>query len=172
MILPTFKLNIERWKFNKEFGIYVSNKGHFKNQYRKDLHVKINQNGYCLVKTSLGHKLAHRVVMLTWRPTAEAESLTIDHLDHNKRNNSLDNLEWVTKEENQRRSVRDTLHGCTQNAKIRVNNSVWMTKEELINFISFSEGAKNTSKETLNKTVNAIFNGKKKKAYGLSFKAE
>ena len=45
--------------------------------------------------------------MLTWRPTANAELLTVDHLDHNKRNNALNNLEWVTLEENQRRAEAD-----------------------------------------------------------------
>jgi hypothetical protein len=45
--------------------------------------------------------------MLTWRPTANAENLTIDHLDHNKRNNALTNLEWVTREENVRRAEAD-----------------------------------------------------------------
>jgi hypothetical protein len=53
--------------------------------------------------------LAHRVVMLTWRPTANAENLTVDHLDHNKRNNSLDNLEWVSEEENLRRAKADLI---------------------------------------------------------------
>lgn len=32
------------------------------------------------------------------------EQLTVDHLDHNKRNNSVDNLEWVTRAENMRRA--------------------------------------------------------------------
>jgi hypothetical protein len=47
--------------------------------------------------------------MLTWRPTDDAENLTVDHLDHNKRNNSVDNLEWVTQEENLRRASVDLL---------------------------------------------------------------
>ena len=55
------------------------------------------------------HFLAHRVVMLTWRPTPNAEHLTIDHLNHNKRDNSLENLEWVTKAENVRRAKADNL---------------------------------------------------------------
>lgn len=45
--------------------------------------------------------------MLTWKPIPNAEELTVDHLNHNKRDNSLDNLEWVTKAENIRRSKQD-----------------------------------------------------------------
>ena len=47
--------------------------------------------------------------MLTWRPIPGAEDLTVDHLDHNKRNNALTNLEWVTREENLRRADEDHL---------------------------------------------------------------
>lgn len=32
------------------------------------------------------------------------ETLTVDHIDGNHRNNKLENLEWVTKEENERRA--------------------------------------------------------------------
>ena len=45
--------------------------------------------------------------MLTWKPTPEAEQLTVDHLDHNKRNNALYNLEWVSRGENLKRARRD-----------------------------------------------------------------
>lgn len=37
------------------------------------------------------------------------KDLTVDHLDHNKRNNSVSNLEWVTKEENLHRAQIDHL---------------------------------------------------------------
>ena len=60
-----------------------------------------------MVKTYVGLKSAHRMVMMTWRPTRDMESLTVDHLDHNKRNNAVSNLEWVTKEENKRRAAAD-----------------------------------------------------------------
>ena len=102
--------SIERWKWNPDFGIYVSNKGRFKNSDKKLIPIQIKEGGYCSVYCggSVHHQmLAHRVVMLTWRPTANAENLTVDHLDHNKRNNSLDNLEWVSEEENLRRAKAD-----------------------------------------------------------------
>ena len=105
--------SIERWKWNPTFGIYVSTKGRFRNQDKKDIPVQIGDNGYCMVYcggTVHRHLSAHRVVMLTWRPTDNAENLTVDHLDHNKRNNALDNLEWVTVDENQRRASADYIN--------------------------------------------------------------
>ena len=45
--------------------------------------------------------------MMTWKPIAGMDKMTVDHLDHNKRNNKLSNLEWVTEEENQRRAAED-----------------------------------------------------------------
>jgi hypothetical protein len=46
--------------------------------------------------------------MLTWKPIPDAENLTVDHLNHNKRDNSLYNLEWVTQKENLRRAKEDS----------------------------------------------------------------
>lgn len=115
-IFPTIKLNIERWKYNPTFELYVSNMGHIKNKSKADIAPKIMQNGYVVVYVhgSLNkYMLLHRVVMLTWKPTPEAEELTVDHLDHNKRNNALSNLEWVTQEENERRAAKDCLREST-----------------------------------------------------------
>ena len=107
-IMPKLLLNIERWKWNDDFRVYVSNMGHFKNEYKKPLSVFIDKRtGYCKIKTSCGLKTAHRLVMLTWCPIPNAEDLTVDHLDHNKRNNALSNLEWVTEMENKRRAKAD-----------------------------------------------------------------
>lgn len=109
-MFPTIKLNIERWKYNPTFELYVSNMGHIRNKSKADIAPKIMQNGYVVVYVygSLNrYMLLHRVVMLTWKPTPEAEMLTVDHLDHNKRNNALSNLEWVTEEENLRRAKED-----------------------------------------------------------------
>lgn len=108
-IMPTFLFNIERWKWNDEYRIYVSNMGHFKDEYKRDLAIKLNTKGYCNVLTSAGWRSAHRLVMFTWRPIPDAENLTVDHLDHNKRNNALSNLEWVTEKENISRARRDQL---------------------------------------------------------------
>lgn len=109
-MFPTIKLNIERWKYNPTFELYVSNMGHIRNKSKADIAPKIMENGYMVVfvhGSINGYMLLHRVVMLTWKPTPEAEKLTVDHKDHNKRNNALSNLEWVSQEENLRRAHAD-----------------------------------------------------------------
>lgn len=109
IIFPTLNLRIERWKWNKEYRVYVSNQGHFKDEHKQNIYNRISQGGYVYIKTAYGYKSAHRLVMLTWKPIPNAESLTVDHLDHNKRDNSLSNLEWVSKKENEERAAKDKL---------------------------------------------------------------
>ena len=111
-IFPKIHFRVERWRFNKDYGVYVSTLGNFKDRHKRNLPVRIDQGGYCKIKTEVpGNmwKTAHRLVMLTWKPVPDAETLTVDHLNHNKRDNSLYNLEWVTKAENQRRAIEDFL---------------------------------------------------------------
>jgi hypothetical protein len=110
IILPRFIFRVERWKWNKEYRVYVSNMGHFMDEHKKIIPVKINQGGYVAIKTPYGRELGHRLVMKTWRPTAAMDKLTVDHLDHNKRNNSVENLEWVTRAENLERARADYIN--------------------------------------------------------------
>ncbi len=108
IILPTFNLRVEKWKWNKEYRVYVSTLGNFKDEYKRNLPIKVSvKNGYCYIKTAVGFRIVQRIVLLTWKPIPDAENLTVDHLNHNKRDNSIYNLEWVTKEENIKRARRD-----------------------------------------------------------------
>lgn len=103
-------INFEKYKWNKDYGVYVSNLGHFKDRYKRLLPVKINLGGYLVIKTEKGYISAHRLVMYTWRPIPNAENMAVDHLNHNKRDNSLKNLEWVDRSENQRRACEDIVN--------------------------------------------------------------
>lgn len=106
-IFPKLNLKVERWKWNKEYRVFVSTLGNFKDEHKQNVPIRINSCGYCMIETEYGIKQAHRLVMLTWRPIPNAESYTVDHKNHNKRCNELDNLEWVTREENQKRALND-----------------------------------------------------------------
>ena len=106
---------VERWKFNRKYNVYVSSEGRVKNSRKELLAPNINSKGYVMYKVSPKDSntsktiLAHRLVLETSNPLCSYENMTVDHLNHNKRDNSLKNLEWVKKEENQRRAQRDFL---------------------------------------------------------------
>lgn len=104
-IMPRFFINCERWKWNDDLRIYVSTHGHIKDEYKKNVAAKINGNGYFAVRIKHGWYTIHRLVLMTWRPLPnDGTPMTVDHLDSNRRNNHLENLEWVSREENERRA--------------------------------------------------------------------
>ena len=176
--------SIERWKWNADFGIYVSNKGRFRTRDKKDLPIKINHKGYCLVHCGGNvnkYRFAHRVVMLTWCPMDDAENLTVDHLDHNKRNNSVDNLEWVTQEENWRRAYGDHINECNEMSNIVfplpktrfdqyfiIRGGIAVTVEQFVNMVWDGHG-KYLSKETTKPAFeDEVYKSNKQKICGVT----
>ena len=109
-ILPTITINIERWKWNRKYRVFVSNRGRVKNIDGKLLKIKTTSTGYLAVRVATKKAMfIHRLVMETWHPISNSEEMTVDHLDHNKRNNDIRNLEWVTEKENRERAANDQL---------------------------------------------------------------
>lgn len=109
-ILPSITINIERWKWNKKYQVFVSNRGRVKNIDGEILKPKTTKRGYLAVRVKAKKAIfIHRLVMETWRPIPNPEEMTVDHLDHNKRNNDIRNLEWVTEKENRKRAINDQL---------------------------------------------------------------
>ena len=85
------------------------------------------KNGYISYSLYIGGKvnqfLAHRLVMETY---TEPSNLSVDHIDSNRENNNLANLEYVTAVENSRRS-----------------NKVTYASRGLPNYISYNKYRKN-----------------------------
>lgn len=44
---------------------------------------------------------AHRLVLIAFKPVENMDNLEVNHIDGDKKNNRLDNLEWCTSSENQ-----------------------------------------------------------------------
>lgn len=71
---------------------------------QKQLSTSFNPFGYEIVKLFNGENTethrVHRLVLRTFHPRTDWESLDVNHIDGNKRNNQLGNLEWTTRSEN------------------------------------------------------------------------
>ena len=122
---------MEIWKpiKNYEDSYEISNLGNVKSlnygntgtsrllKLRKDkygyLNVELNKNGKRKVFK------VHRLVLMTFMPIEGMESLQVNHIDENKLNNTLENLEWCTNEYNSNYGTRNDKISKKQ----KINNS-------------------------------------------------
>ena len=109
-------------------GLYqVSNKGRVKSLYNgrhkkfreKILSPQKNSQGYLFVRFYKNRKFkdykVHRLVLSTFNPVDGMGNLDCNHLDENKENNNLSNLQWTTH--------KDNINHGTRNARVSEKNT-------------------------------------------------
>ena len=104
---------MEVWLPIKEFPNYeVSSEGRVRNSDGFILHPGINNLGYPVVSLSDGQRRytrsVHRLVALAFYDT-DGKSLVVDHIDGNKQNNHISNLEFCSSGENNSRAYKTGL---------------------------------------------------------------
>lgn len=134
--------------------------------YKVSLQVKEENGKY---KSKLFYM--HRLMMIIFNPTENMEKLYVNHIDGNKLNNELSNLEWCTPSENAIHAYRNKLfvpvygenHCCTtltnnyvdticklivkRELTLRQIASVMGTSESIINSIAEGKSWKEISKK-------------------------
>ena len=60
---------------------------------------------------------AHRLVLMAFKPVDNMENLEVNHIDGNKKNNKLENLEWCTSSENQIHDFKTGLNKARRGEK-------------------------------------------------------
>jgi hypothetical protein len=98
---------IKRWKYIKGFeGYYkISNYGEVKSYLRnKPKIIKPYKNIYLYYKLFHKHYSAHRLVAKHFIPNPKNKP-EVNHIDGNKFNNHVENLEWVTRKENMQHNL-------------------------------------------------------------------
>lgn len=69
---------------------------------------KLTPKGYMRVRIKNKTYQLHRIVALTWLNKIEGKD-QVNHKDGDKTNNKIDNLEWVTNQENRDHAVKNNL---------------------------------------------------------------
>lgn len=128
-----------------------------------------NNHGYLIVRISKNGKrfqyFVHRVVAYSFpdlipndNPT---EKIEINHIDENKHNNRVENLEWVTKKQNAR-------HGTCQERKAIPQRKKVLCVETGVIYKSVRQASKETG--YAKSSISDCCNGKLTSLHGLHFK--
>lgn len=159
-------MNNEIWKDIKDYeGLYqVSNLGNVKR--KKDNYVfkkSKNSSGYrvvTLTKNKIEKSVSvHRLVANAFIPNPKNKS-QINHIDGNKMNNIIDNLEWCTASENMEHAYKNNLEILKGKKIIQYDNNMNIIK--IWNKISDAEKQLNIS----HGKISMVCRGKRNKAGG------
>ena len=170
----------EIWKDVKDYeGLYqVSNLGRVRSLDRLDnanrrLPGKIlkghkNTAGYPRVKLyknkTVSDKLIHRLVAQAFIPNPDNKS-QVNHIDENKTNNIVSNIEWMTTKENINHGTRNERAGKTKSITIIATN---INTGESTEFYGARECARQL--ELNQSSITKVLKGRLKQTGGFTFK--
>lgn len=122
---------ITRCKYKLKFNYYITDDGRvWSERTQKYLSPQYDKNGYVKVQMrsidNKSHRYSiHRLVLENFKPIDGMENLQVNHIDGDKLNNNLNNLEWTTCKENIK-------HAIDNNLRAKINGASKLSPEEVI----------------------------------------
>lgn len=156
---------MEIWKPIKDYPEYkVSNLGRIKSLY-KDIILNQckNERGYLNVWLyNSGKRKGFRVHRLVAEAflVKHCENLEVNHIDHNKENNCVDNLEWCTKSENIKHSFAQGHRDDNMRKLIKANSKTVIDLTTGIFYDSMSDACRKTNSNLKREQARNYYNCK------------
>jgi hypothetical protein len=130
------------WKIINGYPDYaISTNGDVKSlRFNRILKKSINSSGYYYINLLNNRQrkttAVHRLVIEHFGQTPPDQNLVVDHINGNKLDNQIDNLEWVTIKENTLRSY----HNMDKKEKVRQLRKEGWTMQRIAESIGMSVG--------------------------------
>lgn len=169
---------MEKWKVvaGTDGAIEVSTLGRVKSNLRdgRILKQQKDKKGYCRLRVTINQQKhsykVHRLVATAFIPNPNGLS-QVNHIDGDKENNAVSNLEWVSNEENAHHAVS---HGLWANVFAASRNANESRKTAVISINSSGERKRFESISDAERYYNSrhisdVINGKRSHAAGCRF---
>lgn len=140
------KVLITHCKYELTYNYYVTDDGRvWSEKSKRFLSTQKDKDGYLKVRLRSNdlpaegrHRYSvHRLVLENFCPVENMENLQVNHIDGNKENNNLYNLEWVSCKQN-------ISHAINNKLRAGINGAAKLTKEQVKEiYIRSHKGEKN-----------------------------
>lgn len=140
---------IEICKYPLKFDYYVTDDGRiWSEKSHKYMTMRPDKDGYlkvALISSEIPegkrHRYSvHRLILENFNPVPDMEKLQVNHKDGDKTNNKLENLEWMTCQEN-------ISHAIDNNLRAEINGAAKLTKDKVLEIIELLLSKKYTNIE-------------------------
>lgn len=146
-------VKIVNCKYKLKYDYYANDNGSiYSSISHKTLSYQLDKDGYAKVQLSSTdgkrHRYSvHRLILENFNPIEGMQNLQVNHIDGNKLNNKLENLEWCNCSKNQMHAYQIGL----KNQKGDKNNASRLTEKQALEIIDLLLSKQFTYKEIASK---------------------